>query len=124
MVYDHPALPVDFREHVYEHIRTAFAKEHKEGETEEQFLYKTRKKGFGDPLKKEWWGLPESARSEIGDALEKKFAFLIDQLAVKGTQAAVAKFVRPAPAAPDLAAEVAACGGKVDLKPDDNPRAD
>jgi fructose/tagatose bisphosphate aldolase len=124
MVYDHPALPADFREHVYGHLRSACAKERKEGETEEQFLYKTRKKGFGDPLKKEWWSLPEHARGEIGQALEKKFAFLIEQLAVKGSQSAVAKFVHPAPAGPDLAAEVAALGGTVELKPDDNPRAD
>ena len=124
MVYDHPAMPADFKEHVYAHIKSTFAKEKKEGETEEQFLYKIRKKGFGDPLKKAWWDLPEGTRAEIGDALEKKFAFLIDQLGVKGTNDAVARFVKPAPAKPDLASEVEACGGHVEMKPDDNPRAD
>jgi len=124
MIYDHPSLPADFKEHVYGHIKGAFGKERKEGETEEQFLYKTRKKGFGDPMKKDWWGLPDSVRAEIGEDLQKKFVFLIEQLGVKNTKDTVAKFVKPSPPRPDLAAEVAACGGKVEMKADDNPRAD
>jgi len=124
MVFDHPALPADFKEHVYGHIKGAFAKERKEGETEEQFLYKTRKKGFGDPMKKDWWGLSEGLRAEIGDALEKKFVFLIEQLGVRDSKAAVVKFVKPSPPQPDLAAEEAACGAKPEMKADDNPRAD
>lgn len=123
-VYDHPALPEEFRQRVYAHLKAAFPKEWKQGDSEEQFLYKTRKKGFGDPLKREWWSLPDGVRAEIGAALEQKFTFLIEQLGVKDSREAVAKFVKPAPPEPNLDAEVAACGGGVALKPDDNPRAD
>ena len=51
IVYDSKALPSEFRNEVYQFIKTEYAKEWKEGQTEEQFMYSTRKKGFG-PLKK------------------------------------------------------------------------
>lgn len=124
MIYDHPALPHDFRAHVYGHLASAFAKERKEGETEDQFFYKTRKKGFGGEMKRDWWNLPKSVRGEIGHALEAKFAFLIEQLGVTGTDEVVARFVKPAPPAPDPKAEAAACGAAHDETPDTNPRAD
>ncbi len=56
IIYDSAALPAGFRDEVYAYIRTEFAKEHKEGQTEEQFIYSTRKKGFG-AIKKKWWDL-------------------------------------------------------------------
>lgn len=124
LVYDHPALPADFRAHVYEHLRSACAKERKAGESEEQFLYKTRKKGFGGALKREWWSLDEGIREELGATLEAKFGFLIDQLGVAGSRDAVARFVRPAPEEPSLTQEVEACAAVVVEKPDTNPRAD
>ncbi len=123
-VYDHPALPAGFKAEVYAHLDKACAKERKEGETAEQFYYKTRKKGFGGALKARWWGLPEGVRAEVGRALEEKFVFLIRQLGVADTREAVARFVKPSPPAPDLQAEVAACKSVVVEKPDTNPRAD
>jgi fructose/tagatose bisphosphate aldolase len=84
MVYDHEAFPADLRERIYDHIKTAHANEQKEGQTEEQFIYKTRKKGFG-PFKAELWGLPEDVRAAIRKSLEEKFGFLFDQLNVGDT---------------------------------------
>lgn len=84
MVYDHEAFPADLRERIYDHIKTAHANEQKEGQTEEQFIYKTRKKGFG-PFKAELWGLPEDVRAAIRKSLEEKFGFLFDQLKVGDT---------------------------------------
>jgi fructose-bisphosphate aldolase class II len=84
IVYDHEAFPADLRERIYDHIKTAHAKERKEGQTEEQFIYKTRKKGFG-PFKAELWELPEDVRSAIRTSLEEKFGFLFDQLNVGNT---------------------------------------
>jgi len=43
IVYDHEAFPADLRQRIYDHIKTAHADEQKEGQTEEQFIYKTRK---------------------------------------------------------------------------------
>ena len=84
IVYDHEAFPVELRQRVYDHIKTALAKEWKDGQTEEQFIYKTRKKGCG-PFKAEMWGLPEDVRGAIRSSLEDKFGFLFDQLSAGNT---------------------------------------
>ena len=84
IVYDHEAFPGELRQEIYDHIKTAHAKERKEGQTEEQFIYKTRKKGLG-PFKAELWGLPEEVRSPIRTRLAVKFGFLFDQLSVENT---------------------------------------
>jgi fructose/tagatose bisphosphate aldolase len=79
IVYDHESFPPELRERMYDHIKTAHGNERKEGQTEEQFIYKTRKKGLG-PFKAELWGLPEDVRGAIRADLEGKFGFLFDQL--------------------------------------------
>ena len=84
IVYDHQGFPADLRQRMYEHIKTAHANEKKEGQTEEQFIYKTRKKGLG-PFKADLWGLPEDVRGAIRKSLEEKFGFLFDQLNVGDT---------------------------------------
>ncbi len=84
IVYDHEAFPADLREEMYDHIKTAHGNERKEGQTEEQFIYKTRKKGLG-PFKAKLWALPEDVRSAIRASLEDKFGFLFDQLNVGDT---------------------------------------
>ena len=84
IVYDHEAFPADLRQRIYDHIKTAHGSEQKEGQTEEQFIYKTRKKGFG-PFKEALWGLPEEVRKAIRGSLEEKFGFLFDQLNVANT---------------------------------------
>jgi fructose/tagatose bisphosphate aldolase len=84
IVYDHEAFPPELRQRMYEHIKTAHASEQREGQTEEQFIYKTRKKGLG-PFKKELWGLSEDVRGAIRASLEEKFGFLFDQLNVGDT---------------------------------------
>jgi fructose/tagatose bisphosphate aldolase len=94
MVYEHPSFPKALKDGMYAWIRTNAAEERKEKDTEEQFLYKSRKKAIG-PFKKTVWDLPESARGEIGAALEKKFEYLFGKLRVQGTKNAVARFVKP-----------------------------
>jgi len=124
LIYDHPRFPEVFKARVYDHLKSACAKERKGGETDEQFLYKTRKKGFGGHLKREWWSLPAGVRLELGAALEEKFAFLIGQLGVAETRDTVARFIEAVGPAPDLDAEIAACRRVVVEAPDPNPRAD
>ena len=79
IVYDHEAFPAELRKRMYDHIKTGHANEQKKGQTEEQFIYKTRKKALG-PFKEELWGLPEDVRRAIRTSLEEKFGFLFDQL--------------------------------------------
>lgn len=94
IMYDSAALPAEFRREVYDFIKQEYAKEWKEGQTEEQFMYSTRKKGFG-PLKKKWWDLPSSSKEPIMEELEAKFALLFDKLRVTDTVDIVRKTVKP-----------------------------
>jgi hypothetical protein len=94
IVYDHEAFPADLRQRMYDHIKTAHANEHKEGQTEEQFIYKTRKKGLG-PFKSELWGLPEEVRGAIRVSLEEKFGFLFDQLNAGDTAELARRYAPP-----------------------------
>jgi len=92
IIYDHAVFPEEFKKRIYAHLKEKHAKEWKEGQTEEQFIYKTRKKGFG-PFKKEFWDLPDTVKAPIMSTLEDKFGFLYEQLRVVDTKETVAKLV-------------------------------
>ena len=94
IIYDSKDFPVELKEKIYNHIRTELSGEKKEKDTEEQFIYKTRKKGLG-PFKKEMWDLPSETRKAIGEELENKFSFLFNKLNVLNTKDVVNKFVKP-----------------------------
>lgn len=94
IIYDSPHLPSDFKEDVYNYLRQECAKERKEGQTDEQFFYSVRKKGFG-PLKKKWWDLPNDVKDPIMKELEAKFALLFDKLRVSNTVDIVNRTVKP-----------------------------
>ncbi len=93
-VYDHPAFPHPLKREIERWLDENAGDERKRGETQEQFLYKTRKKAIG-PYKERVWNLPEGTRGAIRDTLEKKFAFLFGKLRVRGTRTIVHKYVRP-----------------------------
>ena len=86
-------IPEDFKQKIYNYLKENFKNEWKEGWTEEQFIYKTRKKGFG-PFKYEWWTLEESTKNKILEALYNKFEFLFDKLAVFGTKEYTDKYIK------------------------------
>jgi len=92
IIYYH--LPEDFKEEIYNWLKTELKNEWKEGWTEQQFIYKTRKKAFGK-FKKEFWDLPEDVKRPMLDALLEKFHFLFDQLGVFGTKEVVNRYVKP-----------------------------
>ena len=94
IIYDNKSLPEGFRNEVYEFIREKFAKERKKGQTEEQFIYKTRKKGLG-PFKKQWWDLPADVKAPIMKELEDKFNLLFEKLKVVNSKALVDKTIKP-----------------------------
>jgi fructose/tagatose bisphosphate aldolase len=94
ITYDSPHFPEELRREIYAYLREACAGERKEGETEEQFIYKTRKKAFG-PFKHQLWSLPTDIRAKIGETLEQKFEFLFRQLRVTKTRSLVDQYIRP-----------------------------
>ena len=105
MVYEHPAMPKALKEEMYAWLKANAADERKANDTDEQFLYRSRKKAIG-PFKKALWELPEAARGEIGATLQAKFEYLFGKLRVQGTRNAVARFVKP------TEVELTAAGGK------------
>lgn len=94
IIYDSKHLPVDFKKQAYDFIQKEYSAERKEGETEDQFIYKTRKKGFG-PLKEQWWGLPSDVKDKIMMELEDKFGLLFEKLKVVDTREIVQKNIKP-----------------------------
>ncbi len=92
IIYDH--LPEDFKEEIYNWLKTELKNEWKEGWTEQQFIYKTRKKAFGK-FKKEFWDLPADVKSPMMEALKEKFRFLFEQLKVFDTKEVVNKYITP-----------------------------
>lgn len=78
MIYESEHFPANLRKRIYEWIKVNLSNERKEKQTEEQFIYKTRKKALG-PFKKEIMGLSKQKRDSIADEIEIKFDFLFKQ---------------------------------------------
>ena len=93
IVYDNPACPADLKKEIYAHLVASHSDERKPTDTEEQFIYKTRKKGFG-PFKERIWTLPEDRRKAIAAEIEAKVDLYFDKFNCKGNKAAVLKFVK------------------------------
>jgi hypothetical protein len=105
IILDHGAFPEDLKQQMYAYIREKLADEWAKGDTEEQFIYKTRKKIWG-PFKQQVWTLPENTRAAIRAQLEEKLDFLYDKLGVYDTRSLVQRYVanpkrisKPQPAA-------------------------
>lgn len=100
LVFDHPALPAELRQRIVELTKTRFADEwKKDRDTEEQFVYKTRKKAMG-PLKRELWELPEDVKRRVFGDLEARFALLFEKLRVPDTKRIAATWAIQEPAPP------------------------
>jgi fructose/tagatose bisphosphate aldolase len=112
MVYEHPAFPKALKDEMYAWTAEHAAEERKPTDTEQQFLYKGRKKAIG-PFKKQLWALEPSVRDAIGASLEERFAFLMAQLKIGGTKPAVAAHVKVPDAILDRKTEIGWAAGIV-----------
>jgi len=91
ITYDY--LPLPLKEKIYGWLHKECAKEKKSDWTNDQFIYKTRKKALG-PFKKEIHSLSRDVREKISSVLEEEFSFLFDKLNIKNTKEAVDKYVK------------------------------
>jgi fructose/tagatose bisphosphate aldolase len=91
LIYESEHFPVELKTRIYKWLKTNLKGEIKKGQTEEQFLYKTRKKGLG-PFKEEIIRLPQETRDAIAYEVEKTFSFLFNQLNVANTRAIVSEY--------------------------------
>ncbi|MDQ1277320.1 MAG: fructose-bisphosphate aldolase, class [Thermodesulfobacteriota bacterium] len=94
IIYDSSHFPADIKNRIYDYLNKDCRGEKQEGDTEEQFLYKTRKKGFG-PFKRDLWELPTDRLTSLGAELEHQFSFLFKQLHVGDTKQIMETFVKP-----------------------------
>jgi hypothetical protein len=92
ILFDGGAFPEALKEEMYAYCREHFADERSDTDTDEQFIYKTRKKLWG-PFKQQVWTLPEGTRQALRGQLEDKFNFLFEQLGAVDTRGLVAKWV-------------------------------
>ena len=92
MVYDSAAFPADLKKAIYRHLSERHSDERKAGETDEQFYYKTRKKGFG-PFKERIWNMDPAAKKRMGEELEARFDLIFDKLNAGNTATHVKKHV-------------------------------
>lgn len=115
MVYDHPSFPAALKAEMYAWIREHAKEEKKAGDTDEQFLYKARKKAIG-PFKAQLWNLPADVRAAIGQSLEDQFAFLMGKLKVNGTASVVAKHLGNVGPLLSLEASKKAAAGTITLE--------
>lgn len=91
IVYDH--LPKMLKNEIYQWLKENCKDEWKEGQTEEQFIYKTRKKAFG-PFKQKLWQMIAKEKKSILLALKKQFEFLMKKLNTFNTKKLVSKYVK------------------------------
>ncbi|MCX7926803.1 MAG: class II fructose-bisphosphate aldolase [Candidatus Omnitrophica bacterium] len=93
MIYDSKYFPAQLKAKMYDWLKVNAANERKEGQTDEQFFYSSRKKALG-PFKKELMSLPVEVRDAIAGEIEKKFEFLFKQLNAINNKPLVDKFVK------------------------------
>ena len=93
MVYESKQFPADLKRRMYAWLKVNAASEAKKDETDEQFLYKTRKKALG-PFKKEIMGLPQETRDAIAAEVEGRFDYLFRQLGAVNRNNLVKKYIR------------------------------
>jgi fructose/tagatose bisphosphate aldolase len=91
-LFDHPAFPKELHRAIEGWCFENAIDERKADQTDQQFVYSTRKKSIG-PLKRELWDL--STKDEILAAQRRKIAFLYTELGVNGSQDMVEGYVRP-----------------------------
>ena len=92
IVYDY--LPIPLKEKIYAWINKECAAERKPEQTNDQFIYKTRKKALG-PFKREIYSLSQDVKNKIFSVLEEEFAFLFGKLSIQDTKPLVDKYVKP-----------------------------
>ena len=91
LVLDHPLFPKDLYQKTVTYLKDVHKKEWKAGETEEQFVYKNRKRIFG-PFKKELSLLPEEAVKGIMQTMEERFVLIFKKLGLSGTRSIVDRY--------------------------------
>ncbi len=90
MVYNY--LPLSLKEKIYAWLHRNCEKERNPDWTEDQFIYKTRKKALGF-FKKDIFSISTELKEKISLALEDEFCFLFEQLNIKNTKELIQNYI-------------------------------
>ncbi len=90
IIYD--TMPEDLRDKLYEYVRTNLQDERSSEWSDEQFIYKLRKKAIG-PHKKDLWLISEGEKEVIRKALADKLEILFQKLNIIGTTHTVRQYI-------------------------------
>jgi len=91
-LYEHPVFPAALHQRIQNWCFANALDERKADQTDQQFVYTTRKKAIG-PLKRELWDL--DTKDVILASQAKKIGFLFHELGVVGSRAMVDRYVHP-----------------------------
>jgi fructose-bisphosphate aldolase class II len=92
LLYEHPAFPDWLHREIEAWCFANAADERKPGQTDEQFIYTTRKKALG-PFKRQLWDL--ETKDEILAAQRRKISYLFTELRVNDSREMVDRYVHP-----------------------------
>ncbi len=92
ILLDHAAFPETLRQEIIKFLWEKEGKDKSAKDSDEQFLYKSRKRAFG-PFKKAMWHMPESSMVAIEKTLEERFELIFRKLNVVNTVDLVNKYV-------------------------------
>ncbi|MDQ3411149.1 MAG: class II fructose-bisphosphate aldolase [Chloroflexota bacterium] len=93
-IYDSDAFPAALRDDIYAHLAANHQDERKPDQTDAQFYYTTRKRGFG-PFKRQLWDLPDETKGAIMAELEPTFSLMMRELGVANTAGLVDRVITP-----------------------------
>ena len=91
---DSKLFPKDLYAKMVEWTKANCQSERKATDTEEQFIYKARKRALGQ-FKKEIMNMPETVKEGIAAEIEQNFEFLFKQLNVQDTKDFVTGIIKP-----------------------------
>jgi fructose-bisphosphate aldolase, class II len=91
-LYEHPAFPAELHRDIEAWVFANALDERKPEQTDQQFVYSSRKKAIG-PFKRQLWDL--ATKDEILAAQRRKIGFLFTELGVNGSLEMVARHVHP-----------------------------
>lgn len=91
-LYEHPAFPKELHGEVEAWCFANALDERKADQTDQQFVYTTRKKALG-PFKRQLWDLP--TKDAILHDQAQKIAFLFRELGVVDSRAMIDRYVKP-----------------------------
>lgn len=107
-------LPEDLRKEIYAYLDENHNDERKEGQSDEQFHYKTRKRALG-PFKSQLWDLPVESIDRIAAAWESQFRVLFQHLNIVNTRSMVEGAFNPVSVAPSLKDYMSETSGDEDV---------